>query len=332
MNISVLYNKPTQRFSDTSKNVEAEEDTQESAEEVLEALEKKKYHATLVPITEDTIPETVALLSTSDLVFNLIEWTGVDAHFAADVYDLFAKKKIKFTGATKESYFLSCDKVAMKKRLDKGGFATARWQAFETGDEPIRDDLIFPVIVKVSLEHSSVGLSKEAIIEDPDKLQKFVKKQIHKFKQPVLAEQFLTGREFQVTLLDTKKGLVVLPPSEVVYYKGTDVPFLTYESRWNADHPDFDNSTVVIAKLSPEMTKEIEEMSKQVFISMGYRDYARFDVRCLGDQPMFLEVNSNPGLSDDPQYGMTVSYKSVGMTFADVIEEIVESARRRYGM
>lgn len=332
MNISVLYNKPTHRFSDTSKNVEAEEDTQESAEEVLEALEEKKYTVALVPITEDTIPETVNALSDSDLVFNLIEWTGVDAHYASDVYDLFAKKKIKYTGATKESYFLSCDKVAMKKRLDKGGFATARWQAFETGDEPIRDDLIFPVIVKVSLEHSSVGLSKEAIIEDPEKLQKFVKKQIKKFKQPVLAEQFLTGREFQVTLLDTKKGLIVLPPSEVVYYKGTDVPFLTYESRWNADHPDFDNSTVVIAKLSPEMTKEIEEMSKQAFISMGYRDYARFDVRCLGDQPMFLEVNSNPGLSDDPQYGMTVSYKSVGMTFADVIEEIVESARRRYGI
>ncbi len=332
MNISVLYNKPTHRFSDTSKNVEAEEDTQESAEEVLEALEQKKYNAMLVPITEDSIPQTVDLLATSDIVFNLIEWTGVDAHFAADVYDLFAKKKIKYTGATKESYFLSCDKVAMKKRLDKGGFATAAWQEFVTGDEPIRKDLPYPVIAKVSLEHSSVGLSKEAIISEEKNVRPFVKKQIAQYHQPILVEQFLNGREFQVTLLETKKGLQVLPPAEVIYTKGTDVPFLTYESRWNADHPDFQNSTVVLAKLDAKLRDEIDSMCRGVFVCMGYRDYARFDMRCDGSKPMFLEVNSNPGLSDDDQYGMTVSYRSLGMTFADVIEEIVESARRRYGI
>ena len=331
MNISVLYNKPTHRFSDTSKNVEAEEDTQESAEEVLEALEEKKYHSTLVPITEDDIPKTVNSLK-DELVFNLIEWTGVDAHYASDVYDLFAKNKTKFTGATKESYFLSCDKVAMKKQLDKEGFATAPWQEFVTGDEPIRKDLPYPVIAKVSLEHSSVGLSKEAIIDAESNLLPFVKKQIKQFKQPILVEQFLDGREFQVTLLETRKGLQVLPPAEVIYTKGTDVPFLTYESRWNADHPDFENSTVVLAKLDPALRNEIEAMSRGVFTTMGYRDYARFDMRCRGSEPMFLEVNSNPGLSDDDQYGMTVSYRSLGMTFADVIEEIVESARRRYGI
>ena len=217
----------------------------------------------------------------------------------------------------------------MKQRLDAGGFPTAPWQQFIIGDEPVREDLPFPVIVKVSLEHSSVGLSKDAVIDAPGKLSGFVKKQITAFRQPVLAEQFLTGREFQVTLLEQASGLSVLPPAEVIYTKGTNVPFLTYESRWNADHPDFQNSTVELAVISDALGEKMDIMSRGVFTTMGYRDYARFDIRCLGENPMFLEVNSNPGLSDDEQYGMTVSYKASGMTFADFIWEIVASALRR---
>ena len=328
MKITVLYNKPAARFTPHAKNVEAEEDTEESAEEVAAALRTKGAAVSVVPITEDTIPETVAALS-DDLIFNLIEWTGTDAKYAAKTYDLLNARHAVYTGATKESYFLSCDKVAMKKRLDTEGFPTAPWQEFITGDETIRTDLPFPVIVKVSLEHSSVGLSAAAIITAPEKLRAFVKKQIAAFHQPVLAEQFLTGREFQVTLLETKRGLTVLPPAEVIYTKGTNVPFLTYESRWNADHPDFQNSTVELAVLSARLSHDLDSMCRGVFTRMGYRDYARFDIRSLGEKPMFLEVNSNPGLSDYEQYGMTVSYKAVNMTFADFVWEIVQSARRR---
>ncbi len=328
MNITVLYNKPAARFTTQTKNVEAEEDTQESAEEVAAALQSKGVAVTLVAITEDTIPTTIASLS-DDLIFNLIEWTGRDAKYAALTYDLLDARHAKYTGATKDSYFLSCDKVAMKKRLDEGGFPTAPWQQFITGDEPIREDLPFPVIVKVSLEHSSVGLSQEAIIDSPERLSGFVKKQIAAFHQPVLAEQFLSGREFQVTLLAKAGGLTVLPPAEVIYTKGTNVPFLTYESRWNADHPDFQNSTVEVAVISDALAEKIDLMSRRVSTTMGYRDYARFDIRCLGENPMFLEVNSNPGLSDDEQYGMTVSYKASGMTFADFVWEIVQSTLRR---
>lgn len=328
MKITVLYNKPAARFTPHTKNVEAEEDTEESAEEVAVALRSKGADVFVVPITETTIPETVAALPT-DLIFNMIEWTGIDATHAAQTYDILNARGLSYTGATKESYFLSCDKIAMKKRLDAGGFLTAPWQQFITGDEPIRKDLPFPVIVKVSLEHSSVGLSKEAIIDDSNDLRAFVKKQIAAFSQPVLAEQFLTGREFQVTLLEQVNGLTVLPPAEVIYTRRTNVPFLTYESRWKADHPDFQNSTVELAVLSETLAGKLDRMSRGVFTTMGFRDYARFDIRCLGENPMFLEVNSNPGLSDDQQYGMTVSYKAIGMSFADFVWEIVLSAMRR---
>ena len=328
MNISVLYNKPAARFHKDTEHIVAEEDTEESAVEVAEALRSKGIAVTLVPITERTIAQTVAALP-EDLIFNLIEWTGVDTPYAVETYAAMDKRRLRYTGAALDTYLLSCDKSVMKKRLDDAALPTARWQLFHSGDEAIRQDFRYPLIVKVSSEHSSVGLSKEAIATDMEALSVIVKKRLTEYKQPVYAEEFLTGREFQVTLLEQANGLAVLPVSEVRYTKGTDVPFLTYESRWDATHADYQNSDVILAKLTPMLKKKIEDMSMRAFTTFGYRDYARFDVRCQGDEPMFLEINSNPGLSDDAEYGMTVSYKALGMTFADFVWEIVQSSLRR---
>ncbi len=328
MRITVLYNKPSARFIKNSVHIVAEEDTEESAIEVAEALKAKGAHPTLVAITEHDIEKVIPALP-DDLVFNLIEWTGVDTPYAVKAYEYINARGLHYTGATLDTYLLSCDKSVMKQRLDEEGLPTARWQLFHTGEEPVRKDFHYPLIVKVSSEHSSVGLSKEAIVSDATTLIAIVKKRLAAYKQPVYAEEFLSGREFQVTLLEQASGLTVLPVSEVRYTKATDVPFLTYESRWDATHADYDNSDVLLAKLTPVMQRKINDMSVKAFTTFGYRDYARFDVRCQGDEPMFLEINSNPGLSDDHEYGMTVSYKAAGMTFADFVWEIVTSALRR---
>ncbi len=327
MNITVLYNKPTARFIKNATFMQAEEDTEESAREVAEALKEKGAKPTLVALTENTIESVISSLP-FDLIFNLIEWTGVDTPYAIKTYDAMNARGFYYTGATLETYLLSCDKSMMKKHLDEASLPTARWQLFLSGNEHVRTDFHYPLIVKVSSEHSSVGLSKEAIVNDVKSLIPIVKKRLAEYQQPVYAEEFLSGREFQVTLLERSSGLTVFPISEVRYTNGTDVPFLTYASRWNANHRDYQNSDVILAKLTKELQEKIEEMSKTAFTTFGYRDYARFDIRCQNKEPLFLEINSNPGLSDDAEYGMTVSYKALGLTFADFVWEIVESALR----
>jgi len=329
LNISILYNKPAARFTADDAYKEAEEDTEHSAVEVAQALSHKGMHPTLIPVTEHTIEQTITSLP-SDIVFNLIEWTGVDVPYADKIYDLMDAKKVCYTGATKESYFLSCDKTVSKKRLDELHLSTASWQMFVTGEEVVRDDLVYPLIVKVSNEHSSVGIEKDSIIHTKQDLLPVVKQRIETYRQPVFAEAFLPGREFQVTLLEMEDGLRVLPPAEIMYTKGTDVPLLTYHSRWDEEHHDYTNSRVALAKLSLSLERDIMTMSTTAFKQMGFRDYARFDIRCdAHDTPYFLELNSNPGLGDDPEYGMTVSYKAAGMTFSDFVFEIVNSTHRR---
>jgi D-alanine-D-alanine ligase len=331
MNIAVLYNTPSDRFLKNSKNIEAEDDTRASAVEVCEALYQRGWSAHLVAVNEHTIEHAVQSIR-ADLIFNLIEWTGIDTPYAKQTFAQLDSRGLFYTGATWDSYYLSCDKIALKKELDKHHFPNARWQAFKTGVEPIRNDFHFPVIVKVSLEHSSVGLTKEAVFHNIDGLQVFIQKRIADFKQPVFVEEFLTGREFQVTLIEQSTGLTVLPPAEIVYTKNTDIPLLTYESRWDEKSIDYDNSIVRVAQLAKPFRKQLECLSKEAFVKMGFRDYARFDIRCNGNSPLFLELNANPGLGDDDEYGMTLSYKAVGMRFDDFIEQIVQAALRRKGV
>jgi D-alanine-D-alanine ligase len=214
--------------------------------------------------------------------------------------------------------------------MDESHLPTPPWQLFETGNETVKTGFLFPAIIKVAREHSSVGLTKDAVVSSPETLRATVRSRLKEYSQPVYAESFVTGREFQVTMLSQRTGPLILPPAEIVYTKDTDVPFLTYESRWNEEHPDYDNSQVGLAKLDNDLLTRIETMSMDAYTAFGFRDYARFDIRCDGDTPYFLEVNSNPGLGDDNEYGMTVSYKSLGMTFADFVWEIVASAIRRY--
>ncbi len=85
-----------------------------------------------------------------------------------------------------------------------------------------------------------------------------------------------------------------------------------------------------LAVLDASLAHTLTKISTAAFTELGFRDYARFDVRCDAEgHPYFLELNSNPGLGDDDEYGMTLSYKAVGMTFADFVWEIVQSALRR---
>lgn len=329
MRIAVLFNKPADRFLQDAAHIEAEDDTEISAREVALALEEHNADVILTPITEHSIEETVNALE-ADLVFNLIEWTGVDTPFAIETFDRLDARGVLYTGATKQSYLDSCDKRAIKTLCDTHGLPTAQWQAFDTGDEVIRDDLRYPMIVKVSLEHSSVGIGHDSIVHDAQELRTVVRKRIVQYDQSVFAETFLTGREFQVTLLERADGVAVLPPAEIVYRTDTAVPLLTYESRWDEAHSDYANSGVRIAELDQKLLDRISTMSRQAFSRIGFRDYARFDIRCdKASNPFFLELNSNPGLGDDDEYGMTLSYRAVGMRFADFVWEIVQAALRR---
>lgn len=342
MKIAVLYSLPTRRAK-KSPYLATDEDTKDSAEEAASALTSKGARTTLIGISEDTIEEVGAIKA--DVIFNLIEWDGLDTPLTLKILAHLDALKIPYTGSGIDAITLISDKIKMKKALDAAHLPTPRWQLFTTGDEKVQIDLQFPIILKLAWEHCSVGLTKDAIIHQPNALLSSVKERINTFHQPVYVEEFIDGKELQVTLLEREKGLTVLPPAEIVFEsKGTNA-FLTFESRWNENHPDYDTSHVTKADLSPALMQKLYRLAHNTYEIFNFHDYARLDIRTRKqlrnsgnprdsrnweEELYILEANANPGLGDDEDYGMTVSYKAAGMTFADFVWTIVQSSMRRW--
>ncbi len=221
MNVAVVYNLPTKRASGT-KYMESEDDTAESAREVQNALESHGHTVTLVPVAENKIASTIENIQV-DCIFNIIEWTGPDLPLSDRALEAMGKTGIPVTGATRTNFMETSDKRSMKKALDRLGLPTALWQEFTTGREPVRADFHYPVIVKPPLEHSSVGLTHDAVVKNKEELTARIKERIETLREPMIAEEFLDGREFQVTVIEKNGSPWVLPAAEVVYKtKGTE--------------------------------------------------------------------------------------------------------------
>lgn len=333
MKIAIIYNLPTRRASATPFTV-ADEDTKDSALEIAEALKSKHADVLLVPVSEDTIDEIFRVKA--DCIFTLIEWDGMDMPLFLRAMSLIKRTGIPFTGSSLTATTKLSDKVRMKEALDVAGIPTPRWQEFRDGTEAVRRDFRYPVIMKLALTHCSIGLTRNAVVDKPEDLAAHVKKHIATHHQPVYVEEFIDGREFQVTIIEENDGPAsprgepkVLPPAEIIFKKGGKDSFLTFESRWNEKHPDYHLSSVKLAEVSPYLKKRLEDVSLAAFRSLGFGDYARMDIRTRGEEPYILEANTNPGLGDSDEYGMTISYKAVGWTFADFCWKIVESCLRR---
>jgi D-alanine-D-alanine ligase len=329
MNVAVLYSLPTHR-AQSSDFVVTDTDTEDSAKKIYKALHPDTS-VRLYPIREDTIQSIKTIHA--DVFINCIEWDGLDLPLTLQAFDVIESSGIPYAGATKKNYEVTTDKLLMKKAFDDHALPTAPWQLFLTGRETVKKDFRYPVIVKLSQTHCSVGLDQDAIVVDDKILQSRVQERIHTFHQPVIAEEFIQGREFQVTMLEHESGLTMLPPAEIRFDIEGRNRFLTFASRWTAGDPDYKTSHIGLAVLDPEFEHQMKKVCERAFTELGFRDYARFDIRSRLENNkntiFFLETNSNPGLDDSDEYGMTISYKAVGMTFKDFLLEIIASALRR---
>ncbi|MBI3342841.1 hypothetical protein HY032_01670 [Candidatus Gottesmanbacteria bacterium] len=326
MRIALLYSLPTRRALATPYKA-TDEDTKDSAEEVAVALTAKGARVELVAVGEDSINRITRI--SADVIFNLIEWDGLDTPFFLKALGLIEMRGIPFTGPSLATMTKLIDKVKMKEALDIAGIPTPRWQLFTEGTEPTRDDFSYPVIMKLAWEHCSVGLTRNAIIDRQEDLSSNVIEHIRTFHQPVYVEEFIDGREFQVTVLEQNGVPAVMPVAEIVFDKTGKDSFLTFESRWDEEHPDYGLSSVKKAEILTTLKTKLEQVSLAAHRTLEFADYSRMDIRVRGEDPFVLEANANPGLGDDEDYGMTVSYKAAGMTFADFVWKIVESCLRR---
>ena len=226
---------------------------------------------------------------------------------------------IPYVGSGPEAHSVVQDKVMTKIVLQKNNIPTPGFWVFSTSEDKF-DDLIFPVIVKPKMESTSMGME---VVDNWDDLKKAVAKQIEKFSQDILVEQFIPGREFAVGLLGNGNHIEILPIVEIDL-KGDPNKIQTLD-----DKKSTPLDKICPAKLTEQQEKEIKKISLESFKKLGLNDFARVDLRMDKNGNVYiLELNSMASL------GVTGSYvhaaKSAGYSYDSLINKILDTAAMRY--
>lgn len=322
MKVTVLYNLPgTDREDDL--------DTKKSGLNVAEGL-KKNYKTDILGIKSNEI-EKIKNLKT-DFVFNLVEWAGNEYEYGVRVIEVLEKAGLPYSGSNVWGYYLSSDKKIMKQKMDENKIPIPKYKIFSNYELGITNyGLKFPVIIKPVSEHCGIGIGQESICNNHQETRDKIQKMLEKYNQPVLAEEFIDGRELQVTILEKNGEPWVLPAAEVVFAKKSGwKPILSYEGKWDEKSDEYKLSRMELAKLDKRLEIEIEKIAKDCYLKLGGRDYPRVDMRVRIDEIFVLEINNNPGIDYDIQSGIGVSARAVNLSWEDLLKHIVENAYKRF--
>jgi D-alanine-D-alanine ligase len=327
--VLILYNDPV--LSLDHPDADSEHEILYTVEEVEKTLVKTGYEVGRLAVGRD--PEVLlAGLSRHrpDVVFNLFEGLAdqneTEAH-AAGVLDWL---RIPYTGSPYQTLCLARTKHLTKHLLQGAGLPTPEFMVVQ--DLPVPPCPIeWPVIVKPATQDASVGLDQGSVVTDQESLNERVAYLLETYGPPVLVEQFINGREFNVGLIETPEGLRVLPVSEILFVDKEPGywPLVTYDAKWKPGTRDYEATPPRYpATVTPRLHARLAALAIQAFRLLGCRDYARVDFRAKPTgKPYILEVNPNPDFS--PTAGLSGGLISAGLTHDQFTVQLVQLALAR---
>lgn len=218
--------------------------------------------------------------------------------------------KIPYTGPGAFASRIAMDKIKTKMVLEMKSVPTAAWGLANRDTE--RSPLPLPVVVKPPCDGSSVGISKvtgetqwKSALDAAFACQR-------DDSRPVLVEEFITGREFTVAVVDGKAWPVIEIVANGGWY-GYDEKYVSEQTKY----PFLEDS---------ELAGKLQSIALDAYNAIGCRSVTRVDFRVspLG-RCYVLELNTSPGFTSHslvPKAGM-----KTGLTFAEVCDTILSGAR-----
>jgi D-alanine-D-alanine ligase len=305
------------------------DDSMESAQILIDALRGEGHLVTEVRLENQDLPGLMRPYSPEDyIVFNVCEEIPGIPHS----YDLIAQTLeelgFTFTGADSKALSFSEDKRRVKQRLAECGIATPMWKIFSS--TYMDGWTIYPAIVKPALDHCSLGVARESVVWSGDELASRVGYILEVFQGPALVEEFIDGREFNVTVIGNGR-LHVLPLAEMDFSALEDARdrLCTYESKFD---PQSQAYKLIKFRLPTELTPDEEKLLTQAALDAyrvtDCRDYARLDIRLRNGIFYILDINHNADIRPDSYPAL--SAEQAGLSYGRFGSLLVEFAANRH--
>lgn len=300
----------------------------EPAEALAKAIGEAGCDSALIPVTSNDIGPILKDYHPLDhIVLNWCEGLPGIPHSEWLVVEQLERSGFTFTGASAASLALAQDKRSIKRLLDENAVPTPIWQAY--ADVSTVRWQSFPAIVKPSAEHCSEGIDRNAVCLNEAELKARVAYIIERYRQPVLVEEFIDGREFHVSLWGNHK-IDMLPPAEMEFSMFNDQHdrICSYEAKFVPESVSYQNiRTILPAVLSAAETNELDRVCRSAYAVTGCRDYARIDLRMKDGAFYVIDVNPNCDISPDTSTIMAA--ESIGCGYGEFGRRIIDLAAER---
>ena len=260
-----------------------------------------------------------------DLVFNIAEGLrgfGRESVVPAllEAYDL------PYTFSDPLVLALSLHKGMTKRVIRDLGIPTPDFAVVHDEAEIEAVDLPYPLFAKPVAEGTGKGVTAASKIADPGELAGRCRELLARYRQPVLVERFLPGREFTVGITGTGREAEVVAVMEVMLTAQAEKDVYSYVNKEECEE------RVTYRLAADPVGVEAGQVALRAWRGLGCRDAGRLDVRADGHgRPSFMEVNPLAGLH--PHHSdLPILCRMAGVEFPALIERIMRSALHRAGL
>lgn len=258
-------------------------------------------------------PDLVVLTNKIMIVDSNIIWLS----------EFFEDHDINYTGSSKTVLQYDVNKISSKQQIISSGVNTALY--FTATPDQFKTlealPLPFPLFIKPLDSANSEGIDENSFVQDFASFQTKVKQLYAIYKQPVLVEEFLAGREFTVAIIDAEKMLIA--PIELVAPLENDIRILSEKIKSA-------NAELTEKITDQDVYEKVSAIAKASFKALGVRDYGRIDIKMdVQNKCYFLEANLTPGMTRGSSY-FPKSYKLYSMLgYDELILLLIKSALKR---
>ena len=312
----------------------AEYDSEETIATLKLALEAGGHTVQLLEADEKIMGRLMA--AQPDVVFNIAEGLRGESR-ESHIPAICEMLGIHYTGSGPLTLAICLNKARAKEVLLHYGIPTPRFQVVESPAASLNPDLSFPLIVKLLQEGSSMGLSENSIVDDSAALERQVAYLIETYREPVIVEEFIEGREFTVGVLGNDPPCI-LPVTELVFSKLRGIVLFApdpetirrFPGLWEGAVSPTLHRSICPAALSPELQEQIEHTALRAFQSLGCRDWCRMEMR-LGPDGLLYVLELNPIAGIDASYWLARSAQVAGLSYPAFVNQILNHALARNG-
>lgn len=328
--IALLYHYVSKNITDqyfSHEHAVTDNQTDEIVSYMKRLFHKRKYHVQVIKVSPGDLSDLKRLKA--DFVFNLVDSKAMELKIAK----ILDRLHIPHSGSSFDAIRASNNKIKSKRVFEKNKLPTPAYTVIHDNDRMTKNLVPskYPVIVKPAYEHCSIGITDRSIAKNYKEFKKIVET-LRKTHSTLLAEEFIPGKELQVTVLETPEATEALPIAEIAFRGKVKNKWNIYgfDEKWSKHMPIYKSCHFVAPpkRLGQNIDAQIKHDSIRAFYALQMKDYARFDLRYNPKvhQWYFLEANANAGFDPDPRDAMTASVKAHGMTLEDFVLQIVKNS------